>query len=427
MVRVAVRVRPALQHEISEDGTFERCLGICDSFPNRVFISTRASLGGAPALIQADGSTASADVESYKLDRVFDERASTGELYREMCEPVVRGVAAGVSGCLLCYGMTGSGKTHTMLGDKDSEGVAVLAARQLLHACTGATPGLDLYVSFVEVYGERVRDLLAPPPRQAQAQAQAQAQTQAQAQPQASTQAASPWLPLRLSATGTAQLPFATLARIASAAACGRLLRRGQRVRARARHLLNAASSRSHAVLSLSLCPRAATRTGAGANTGASAGAGTGTGAGTAAASAPTMPRPGSATPLATLRCVDLAGAERVKDSGADGTVLAEARGINLSLFHLARLVHALGAGATRLPVQDCTLTRLLADSLGGGGAGGAGGGGGRGSLAVVVTASPARRHAPQTTATLAFARSCARVRTAAAPPLPRLGPPAPA
>ena len=62
----------------------------------------------------------------------------------------------------------------------------------------------------------------------------------------------------------------------------------------------------------------------------------------------------------AKLHCVDLAGSERVKESGVVGQALVEARQINLSLFHLIRVVHALNAGDQRVPYKESALTHLL-------------------------------------------------------------------
>ena len=92
-----------------------------------------------------------------RLEHVCDERTGLEALlHRRACAPVVAGVAAGLHGsCLLCFGMTGSSKTHTMLGDKKGAGLIKLAARQLLASSAGQS------VSFVQVLnGNRVFDLL---------------------------------------------------------------------------------------------------------------------------------------------------------------------------------------------------------------------------------------------------------------------------
>ena len=69
----------------------------------------------------------------------------------------------------------------------------------------------------------------------------------------------------------------------------------------------------------------------------------------------------------AKLNIVDLAGSEKVKSSGSTGQQLKEACFINLSLFSLAKIVHALEKGkGEHLPYRDSKLTMLLKDSIGG-------------------------------------------------------------
>ena len=109
--------------------------------------------------------------------------------------------------------------------------------------------------------------------------------------------------------------------------------------------------------------------------------------------------------------CVDLAGNERVKESGVEGTALREAQAINLSLFHLVRVVQTLNEAASsgarkpagRVPYADSPLTLLLSDALGG-----------NCRTAIVSTLSPAQQHAAQTASTCAFAAACRGVRNGA-------------
>jgi hypothetical protein len=64
------------------------------------------------------------------------------------------------------------------------------------------------------------------------------------------------------------------------------------------------------------------------------------------------------------IRCVDLAGSERVKESGAEGQTLVESKQINLSLFHLIRVVNSIHKGEKHIPFGDSPLTFLLKVSL---------------------------------------------------------------
>uniref|UniRef100_A0AAQ5ZYA8 Kinesin-like protein n=1 Tax=Amphiprion ocellaris TaxID=80972 RepID=A0AAQ5ZYA8_AMPOC len=66
------------------------------------------------------------------------------------------------------------------------------------------------------------------------------------------------------------------------------------------------------------------------------------------------------------LYLVDLAGSEKVGKTGAEGTVLDEAKMINKSLSSLGNVISALAEGSTYVPYRDSKMTRILQDSLGG-------------------------------------------------------------
>uniref|UniRef100_A0A670HRW6 Kinesin-like protein n=1 Tax=Podarcis muralis TaxID=64176 RepID=A0A670HRW6_PODMU len=67
------------------------------------------------------------------------------------------------------------------------------------------------------------------------------------------------------------------------------------------------------------------------------------------------------------LYLVDLAGSEKVSKTGAEGSVLDEAKNINKSLSALGNVISALAEGTkTHVPYRDSKMTRILQDSLGG-------------------------------------------------------------
>lgn len=73
-------------------------------------------------------------------------------------------VLQGRNGSVFCYGATGAGKTYTMLGTVENPGVMVLAIKDLFtkirqRSCDG---NHVVHLSYLEVYNETVRDLLAP-------------------------------------------------------------------------------------------------------------------------------------------------------------------------------------------------------------------------------------------------------------------------
>lgn len=107
------------------------------------------------------------------------------------------------------------------------------------------------------------------------------------------------------------------------------------------------------------------------------------------------------------LLMVDLAGSERVRRTISKGTRLSEAKAINTSLSALGNVIAALadqqGAGARQrhIPYRDSKLTRLLQDSLGG-----------TASTALVATIGPAPVNYNETLSTLLFATRCMAVKS---------------
>ncbi|XP_036141223.1 osmotic avoidance abnormal protein 3 isoform X2 [Monomorium pharaonis] len=126
---------------------------------------------------------------------------------------------------------------------------------------------------------------------------------------------------------------------VKDASECAALVQQGDQRRAAAATKMNAASSRSHAVLTLSL----------------------------EAIAINDDDKRGNAIRRGRLHLVDLAGSERQTRTGATGDRLKEAASINLSLSALGNVISALAAGNGRhVPYRDSKLTRLLRDSLGG-------------------------------------------------------------
>lgn len=76
---------------------------------------------------------------------------------------LVEGVLQGRNGSVFCYGATGAGKTHTMLGTVQNPGVMVLALKDLFNKIKLRSTGEHVVkLSYLEVYNETVKDLLSP-------------------------------------------------------------------------------------------------------------------------------------------------------------------------------------------------------------------------------------------------------------------------
>ena len=121
------------------------------------------------AKLRVDGITKYLDHSSFAFDHAFDENTSTEEIYSHAAMPLIDFVCAGGGGraTVFAYGQTGSGKTYTM------GGIQTMVAEDLFlllgDASKGNNPGgggacsLDdtsVYVTFFEIYGGRIQDLL---------------------------------------------------------------------------------------------------------------------------------------------------------------------------------------------------------------------------------------------------------------------------
>ncbi|XP_023505013.1 kinesin-like protein KIFC2 isoform X1 [Equus caballus] len=251
----------------------------------------------------------------FHLDWVFPPDASQEEVFREL-EPAVLSCLRGYSVCIFTYGQTGTGKTYSMEGPPEDPGIAPRALQSLFREMgTGGQHRVTL--SMVEIYNEAVRDLLAPGPPERLAVRQGPA------------------------GQGGIQVAGLTYWDVPNLETLHQMLSLGRSNRATAATAMNQHSSRSHAMVTLTL--RAA------------------------------FP-PRGPGPAGTLHLVDLAGSERAWKAGAAGTArgdsdgaqrLREARTINRSLLALGGVMAALRARRPHVPFRDSQLTRLLQPALG--------------------------------------------------------------
>ncbi|RID51141.1 hypothetical protein BRARA_H01828 [Brassica rapa] len=92
---------------------------------------------------------------AYAFDKVFGPQANTMDVYDVAARPVVKAAMEGVNGTVFAYGVTSSGKTHTMHGDQESPGIIPLAIKDVFSIIQD-TPGREflLRVSYLEIYNE---------------------------------------------------------------------------------------------------------------------------------------------------------------------------------------------------------------------------------------------------------------------------------
>ena len=95
---------------------------------------------------------------NFEFDSISPPGIGNEEFYERHIAPAIYQGTEGFNTCVLCYGFTGGGKTYTMFGDDTVPGIGHHAVRSLLE-----TPGQqDLHVQLVQVYMEKVYDLLDP-------------------------------------------------------------------------------------------------------------------------------------------------------------------------------------------------------------------------------------------------------------------------
>ncbi|XP_058397344.1 stAR-related lipid transfer protein 9 isoform X5 [Diceros bicornis minor] len=159
-VRVAVRVRPLSKRETKEGGR------IIVEVDGKVAKIRNLKVDGRP-----DGFGDSREkVVAFGFDYCYwsvnpedPEYASQDVVFQDLGTEVLSGAAKGYNICLFAYGQTGSGKTYTMLGTPASVGLTPricegLFIREEDHAPPPSS--CRIKVSFLEIYNERVRDLL---------------------------------------------------------------------------------------------------------------------------------------------------------------------------------------------------------------------------------------------------------------------------
>ncbi|XP_078800864.1 kinesin-like protein KIFC3 isoform X9 [Oryzias latipes] len=290
-IRVFCRVRPVSQEE--QDSADAKTLLSFDSEDDAVlYLSNKGK------------------TMTFELDKIFPPQATQEEVFQEV-QSLVTSCIDGFNVCIFAYGQTGSGKTYTMEGVEGDPGINQRALRLLFDEVTEKAPDWDyrITVSLVEIYNETLRDLLRENPTDK--------------------------LDIKMNPDGSGQLyvPGLTERTVQSPEDINRVFELGHANRATACTNLNEHSSRSHALLIITV-------------SGFNGATGTRT--------------------QGRLNLVDLAGSERIGKSGAEGSRLREAQCINKSLSALGDVISALRGKHAHVPFRNSRLTYLLQDSLSG-------------------------------------------------------------
>ena len=102
----------------------------------------------------------------FNYTRVFQPDTDQVEVYEEVMVPILDDVMSGINAAVMCYGQTSSGKTYTMEGDLNHpvrQGIVPRAMRDLFMRMAEAPAELtfDVFCSYIEIYQEKIYDLLA--------------------------------------------------------------------------------------------------------------------------------------------------------------------------------------------------------------------------------------------------------------------------
>jgi len=253
------------------------------------------------------------ETHKFTFDRVFPMPTTQKEVFEESAKAVIEDILKGYNGTIFVYGQTSSGKTHTMQGpnidDPELRGIIPRMNSTIFDWVMKADPNLEFLVkaSYIEIYMEKIRDLL---------------------------DSSKSNLKVREEKSKGIWVEGATEVYVSSEQDVLDVIRVGGQNRAIAATKMNFESSRSHSIFILTVSCK-------NLNDGS--------------------------VKNGKLYLVDLAGSEKVEKTGAEGTVLDEAKMINKSLSALGNVINALtDPKAKFVPYRDSKLTRVLQESLGG-------------------------------------------------------------
>ncbi|XP_057439394.1 kinesin-like protein KIN-14S [Lotus japonicus] len=248
--------------------------------------------------------------KQFKFDHVFRPEDNQEAVFAQT-KPVVTSVLDGFNVCIFAYGQTGTGKTFTMEGTPEHRGVNYRTLEELFRI-SKERQGMkyELLVSMLEVYNEKIRDLLAE-----------------------NVSEPSKKLEIKQAADGTQDVPGIVEAHVYGTEDVWEMLKSGNRVRSVGSTGANELSSRSHCLLRLTVMGHDLIN--------------------------------GQRT-RSHLWLVDLAGSERVGKTEAEGERLKESQFINKSLSALGDVISALASKSAHIPYRNSKLTHLLQSSLGG-------------------------------------------------------------
>ncbi|XP_073726234.1 kinesin-like protein KIF1A isoform X15 [Misgurnus anguillicaudatus] len=350
-VKVAVRVRPFNSREIGKES---KCI-IQMSGNTTTIINPKAP---------KENKSFNFDYSYWSHTSPEDiNYASQQQVYRDIGEEMLLHAFEGYNVCIFAYGQTGAGKSYTMMGkqEKDQQGIIPLLCEDLFTKISDNNDNNMSYsveVSYMEIYCERVRDLLNPKNK---------GNLRVREHP----------------LLGPYVEDLSKLA-VTSYNDIQDLMDSGNKARTVAATNMNETSSRSHAVFNIIFTQKRHD-----------------------------AETDNTSEKVSKISLVDLAGSERADSTGAKGTRLKEGANINKSLTTLGKVISALAevdSGINKnkkkkkvenfIPYRDSVLTWLLRENLGG-----------NSRTAMVAALSPADINYDETLSTLRYADRAKQIR----------------
>ncbi|TPX37660.1 hypothetical protein SmJEL517_g00434 [Synchytrium microbalum] len=346
-VKVTIRVRP-----FSEKEKLAGHKRIVDLDGRAGSVTLRNPNGGSV------GGEDGADCKTFSFDAAFGEDSKQADVYDQTAKFIVDEVLKGFNGTVFAYGQTGTGKTFSMQGVRDVPALRGIIPSTFNHIFNHISQDSTskrylVRCSYIEIYNEDIRDLLVKPPPGKKPTA-----LELKEHPD----------------TGVYVKDLSSFV-VKSVEEMDKLIDVGNSARAVAATLMNAESSRSHSIFTITVESSEEVELSNGTKE--------------------------DRFVAGKLHLVDLAGSERQSKTGATGDRLKEATRINLSLSALGNCISALVDGkSTHIPYRDSKLTRLLQDSLGG-----------NAKTLMIATLSPASYNYEETLSTLRYANRAKNIK----------------
>ncbi|KAJ4469403.1 kinesin [Lentinula edodes] len=365
-IQVIIRCRRRSDREVQENSPI--IVNSKGAKSNQVSIETTAP-------VSTLGVVTLPPVRTYPFDLVYGPEADQAMIYHDVVGPMLQQVLEGYNCTLFAYGQTGTGKTYTMQGDltktplgnpSPHAGMIPRVLFRLFHQLEQSKVDFSVRVSFIELYNEELRDLLASELSApiGSTQPMGMASKDATKNAGSNIKIFDDSNKRGVIIQGIEEVP------VKSSADALALLTKGSERRQIAATKFNDHSSRSHSIFSLTVHTKEAGVVGE------------------------------DLLRIGKLNMVDLAGSENIGRSGAENKRAREAGMINQSLLTLGRVINALVDKAQHVPYRESKLTRILQDSLGG-----------RTKTSIIATISPARSNIEETLSTLDYAMSAKSIR----------------